>query len=75
MSNRELIDSMNTAADRAVEALRAVTPLTFRGRPDPEAAHVESDEILLALLRELGCQRVVDAYHSVEESCDGFWYA
>jgi hypothetical protein len=42
---------------------------------DPESAHDVADEILLAALKLLDGQDVVDAYLALQKRCGGFWYA
>lgn len=46
----------------------------FREWDDPEAAHVEADDILLEYLDSNGHKEVADAWKAVH-SLVGFWYA
>lgn len=41
---------------------------------DPENAHVQADECLLALLRELGFEEVCRQYNATADTVN-FWYA
>jgi hypothetical protein len=53
----------------AVDALRS-----WRDSDDREAAHYTADRILLAVLKELGADDVVEAYNALRDEV-GFWYA
>ncbi len=47
---------------------RELYQLQFNG--DVEAAHAQADDILTNLLKELGCNKVVDLFEKIEK-----WYA
>jgi hypothetical protein len=47
----------------------------FTESSDREYSHLESDEIILELLKSLGHHDVVEAYEKVKSRVDGFWYA
>jgi hypothetical protein len=42
---------------------------------DAECAHAEADDILLAALKLLDGQEIIDAYERLNKRCKGFWYA
>lgn len=49
----------------AIEELKRI-----RGITDTELAHEAADDVLCALLQELGCREVVEEYWKIEK-----WYA
>jgi hypothetical protein len=47
---------------------------SWEGHDGPKD-HIDADEILLAALKLLDGQDVVDAYLALRKRCGGFWYA
>lgn len=52
----------------------AIEKLTAFQDGDPEQAHGDADDILLAVLRSNGLSEVADAWDACRERV-GFWYA
>jgi hypothetical protein len=57
-------------------AIEALTKLRSLKDGDPERAHIDADDILLAFLRDHdpACAEIAEAYAAVDERI-GFWYA
>ena len=53
----------------AIEKLNAIEA------GDTEAAHSEADRILLQFLADSGFKDIANAWESVDDRVDGFWYA
>lgn len=57
-----------TAAETAIAKLNALTD------DDPEQAHCEAENILVAFLKEIQCEAVANAFDAANSRV-GFWYA
>ena len=52
-----------------------VEQLNQIGSHDGVEAHLTADDILLAALKLLDGQDIIDAYVALRKRCGGFWYA
>mgnify|MGYP005834292271 CR=1 FL=1 len=58
---------MTTIVKPKVEALERLEAIAVWAHKDPERAHVEADEVLVALLRYYHCFDVARAYLKIEK--------